>query len=127
MANITVKNQANADVIYVNAVPSAGDKSPARWTQDAASAIHGFRPVFQVMTRDNGAKNARVMEGSLKFPIIETIEGRPTQTALVPFSFSVTLPTNVDANLVAEAFHQAGNLLVSTLIRQVAVTGFAPT
>lgn len=127
MASITIKNQANADVIYVNAAPSSGDKTPAVWTLNAASSILGLRPKFTVSTRDNGSKNARVISGSLRFPIVETIDGRATQTALVPISFEGTLPTNVDGVLVQEAFHQFGNLLVSALIRATAQDGYAPT
>lgn len=127
MANITVKNAANADVVYVAATPSAGDKTPARWSLDAASPVIGLRPVFQVQTRDNGSKSARVISGSLAFPIVETIGGVAQKTALVPGTFEVTLPTNVDATLVNDAFVQLGNLLVSALVRSVASSGYAPT
>lgn len=127
MANITVKNAANADVVYVAATPSAGDRVPARWTQNAANAIIGFRPVFQVVTRDSSGKPGRIMDGSLRFPVVETVGGVPTQVALVPATFSITLPTNVDATVVSDAFVQLGNLLASSLIRAVAADGYAPT
>lgn len=127
MANITVKNKANADVIYVAATPSSGDRNAARWTQDAANSIIGFRPVFQVATRDSGGKPGRIMEGSLRFPVVETVGGVSTQVALVPLSFSATLPTNVDSTVVSDAFVQFGNLLASTLVRAVADSGYAPT
>lgn len=127
MANITVKNKAGADVVYNAATPSSGDRNPARWTQNAANAIVGFRPVFQVATRESGGKPGRLMEGSLRFPIIGTVNGVPTQLALVPLSFSATIPTNVDATEVSDAFVQFGNLLASTLIRAVADDGYAPT
>lgn len=127
MANITVKNAANADVVYNVASPSAGDKTAARWTQNAANAIIGFRPVFQVATRDSTGKPARILDGSLRFPIVETVGGVETQVALVPMTISATLPTNVDAAKVADAFVQFGNLLASTLIRSVSSDGYAPT
>jgi len=127
MANITVKDSANADVVYVAATPSAGDRSPARWTQNAANAIIGFRPVFQVVTRDSTGKPGRIMEGSLRFPITATVNGVETQLAVVPMTFQATLPTNVDATKVADAFVQWGNLLASTLIRSTASDGYAPT
>lgn len=127
MGNITVKNAANADVVYTASVPSAGDRSPARWTANAASAIIGFRPVLQVVTRDNGKQSGRHMEATFRYPIVETIEGRPTVTATVPFTLSGTLPTNVDGTLVSDAFVQLGNLLASSLIRAVASEGYSPT
>jgi len=127
MANITVKNAANADVVYVAATPSAGDRSPARWTQNAANAIIGFRPVFQVVTRDSSGKPGRIMEGSLRTPITTQVNGVETQLAVIPMTFQSTLPTNVDATLVADAFVQWGNLMASSLIRAVALEGYAPT
>lgn len=127
MANITVKNAANTDVIYVSKVPSAGDRSPAKWTADALSTIVGQRPMFTVETRDNGPKNGRVFESALSFPIVETVGGVPTVVATVPLRCSGTLPTNVDSSKVTDAFIQNGNLLVSTLIRDVGSTGYAPT
>lgn len=127
MANITVKNAANADVIYVAAAPSAGDKIPAVWTQNAASGIVGQRPKFTLATRDNGKGTGRHVSGAIRFPIVETIGGIPTVTAIVPLSLEGTLPTNVDASLVSEAFIQFGNLIVSTLVRSSAADGYAPT
>lgn len=128
MANITVKNAANADVVYTAAVPSAGDRSPAKWTANAGQAIVGFRPMVTVQTRDGGSgKPGRIMEGTFKYPVIETVNGVPTQTAIVPGNFSITLPTNVDSTIVADAYVQFGNLLASSLFRAVSVDGYAPT
>lgn len=41
MANITVKNNAAADVIYVAQVPSAGDKTPANGPKTPLLASSG--------------------------------------------------------------------------------------
>lgn len=127
MANITVKNAANADVLLTAATPSAGDRSPAKWRANAASAIVGHRPEFSVVTRDNGRKNGRVIEATISFPILQTIGGVETMVAKVPLALSGTLPTNVDSALVNDAFIQAGNFLVSALIRSTAAEGYAPT
>lgn len=128
MANITVKNAANADVIYVAATPSGGDRLAARWTQNAASAILGHRPKFQVTTRDTqGSKPARHVDFRLDFPVVETINGIPTIVAVVPMSGNGVIPLDVDGTKVQDAFVQAGNLLVSTLVREIFATGYAPT
>lgn len=127
MANITVQNAAAANVVYVSKVPSAGDRSPAKWTQDALNAIPGFRPRFDVMTRDNGNQNGRIIEGNFAYPITATVNGVETLLGTVPLRFSGTLPTNVDATKVNDAFVQFGNLLASTLIRSVGSEGYAPT
>lgn len=127
MANITVKDAANADVVYNAAAPSAGDRSPAVWRCNAASSIIGHRPHFTVLTRDNQKQNGRAFEARFSFPIVDDVDGLPTVLAKMPFQVTGTLPTNVDSAVVNDAFIQMGNLLVSTLIRSVASEGYAPT
>lgn len=127
MANITVQDAAAANVVYVKKTASAGDRSPAKWTQDAAHAVPGFRPRFEMTTRDNGNKNGRIIEGNYGFPIVATVNGVDTLLATVPLQFNGTLPTNVDATKVNDAFVQFGNLLVAALVRAAAAEGYAPT
>lgn len=128
MANITVKNKANADVVYNAATPSAGDRSPAVWRQNAASTIAGFRPKFTFVMRDNARKNGRLFNADLEFPVtITDANGELVLRAKVPIRASGTLPTNVSSEVVQDAFVQFGNLLVATLIRASADEGYAPT
>lgn len=127
IANITVQNAAAANVIYVAKVPSSGDKTPALWTQDAASGIPGFRPRFDVVTRDNGNKTTRIIEGNFSFPVTSVIGGVDTLLGTVPFRFSGSMPVGLDITKINDAFVQFGNLLVSTLIRSTAQDGYAPT
>jgi hypothetical protein len=127
MANITIKNSADADVVFSAATPSSGDKSPAQWTSNSASATIGNRPKFGVQTRDNSRGNGRVLEINFNFPILQTIAGVETVVARVPLTASGTLPTNVDASKVSEAFLQFGNLISSDLIREAMADGYAPT
>lgn len=127
MANITVKNKAGTDVVFVAATPSAGDSSPAVWRQNAASSAISSRPRFTLLTRDNARKDGRVIDGSFSFPVMVDVAGIPTLAATVPLRFNGTLPTNVDSAVVADAFVQFGNLLVSTLIRSVSEDGYSPT
>lgn len=127
MANITVQNAAAANVIYVAKVPSAGDRSPAKWTQDALTVIAGFRPRIDVVTRDNGNKDGRIVEGNFSYPVTATVNGVETLLATVPMRFNGTLPTNVDSTKVNDACVQFGNLLASTLFRSVFSEGYAPT
>lgn len=127
MANITVKNAANADVVYTAAVPSAGDRSPARWTANGSTAIIGHRPFLEVKTRSNGNNTGRIIEGQYIFPITGTVNGATVLLARVPGAFSFTMPTNVDSALASDGFVQFGNLIVSALIRAAAAEGYAPT
>lgn len=127
MANITVKNAANVDVVYVAKVPSAGDRSPARWTFDAASPIIGFRPTLEMMTRSNGSGNGRICEFNYSFPITKVVSGETVLAGKAPFKGAFTLPTNVDGSIASDAFVQLGNLIASALIRSAAADGYAPT
>lgn len=127
MANITVQNAAAANVIYVAKVPSAGDRSPAKWTQDAMNLVPGFRGKFDVVTRENGNQNGRIIEGNFSYPVTATVNGVETLLGTIPLRFSGTLPTTLDSTKVNDAFVQFGNLLASALIRSVASEGYAPT
>lgn len=128
LANITVKDAANADVVYNGVVPSAGDRSPARFQAIAASPIAGNRPTLSVLTRDNGNKDGRVLEASFRFPITATDPNGTVRTvAVVPMQVHGTLPTNVDASKVADAYVQFAGLMASALLKAVAADGYAPT
>lgn len=126
MANITVLDSASANVVYNVATPSAGDRSPAVWRQNAAHVNIGFRPKFTLVTRDNQKANGRIFAATFSFPCVVAISGVDTVVATVPMSISGTLPTNVDSSFAEDAFVQFGNLLVSTLIRSAAAEGYAP-
>lgn len=127
MADITVKNAAGADVVYKASVPSAGDRSPARWTANAMSPIFGFRPTLEMMTRSNGSGNGRICEFNFAFPITKVVAGDTVLAGKVPFKGAFTLPTNIDAVLASDGFVQLGNLLVSALIRACVAEGYSAT
>lgn len=127
MANITVLNAAGANVVYTAAVPSAGDKTPAKWTAIASNAVAGFRAAFTAGTKDNGSQNARIFNFNGAVPIVATIDGVQTQLAKMTAKCEFTLPTNVDSTLVNDGYVQLSNAMVSALLREVANTGYAPT
>lgn len=129
MANLTVKNAANADVVWVAATPSSGDRSPAVWRFNANSDKLGYRPSFSVLMKDNGRKTGRIFQAEFKFPIAgeHSDTGSPFLMATIPFTVNGTLPTNIDVETCKDAFVQFGNLLASTLVRSAAEEGYAPT
>lgn len=127
MADIIVKDAAGADVTYVAAVPSAGDRSPAKWVANALSTIAGFRPWFSMASRDNGSKTGRQFDFAYGFPLVATINGVETRVGTVPITSSGLFPTNVDASIPADAFVQFGNLMASTLARAAVEAGYSPT
>lgn len=127
MANITVTNVAAANVTYVAATPSAGDKSAAIWKQNALSSVPNQRPSFTVLTRDNAAKTARHLSISLRYPVTQTVSGVTSVVAVIPVNLECTLPIGIDSAMNKEAFHQFGNLISSSLVRSVSEEGYAPT
>lgn len=129
MANITVKDSANADVVWVASVPSSGEKSPAVWRLVANSDKLQFRPTFSLSLKENGRNNGRIFSAEFKFPLAgeNSDTGTPFLYATIPFNVSGTLPTNVDVATLNNAFVQFGNLLASTLVRSSASEGYAPT
>lgn len=128
MANITVKKaDGTTDIVYSAVMPSSGDKTPAVWRANAVSTIPKHRPVFSILTKDNGPRTARHVSGVFKFPAVSTVGGVETQTATVPLSFEGTLPTTIDAAVVKEAVYQFGNLLVAALVRAQLEEGYAAT
>lgn len=129
IGNITVKKaDGTTDVTYVAAVPSAGDKSPAVWTQDAASGVQAMRPRFEMKTQNNGSNTLRQAHFALKFPVgyTDPVTGVDTRLASIEFAGSLFCAKQLTTTQWAEAFAQLGNLLCSTLIRDSVTTGFAP-
>lgn len=128
MANITVKKaDGTTDIVYNAIMPSSGDKSPAVWYAKSASTIPKHRPMFSLLTKDNGPRTARHASGVFKFPAIVMVGGQENLVATVPLSFEGTLPTTIDAAVVKEAVYQFGNLLVAALVRAQLEEGYAAT
>jgi len=128
MADITVKKADNVtNVVYVKHSPSAGDKTPAVWKQNALSTIPMHRPVFTFMTKDNGPKTARQFTATLKYPIVSIENSVPVLKAITPITATGTLPMNVSALDVKEAAYQFGNLMVDALIRASLDEGSSPS
>lgn len=125
MANITVKDALNTDVVYVAGSPSAGDKVPARWKANALGSTWASRPEFSLISRSNSRGTTRVFDGTFKFPIVDPVLG--TITDIIPGTFQFTAVNRVDAARNKDAFIQFGNLIAAALIRAAVEDGYSPT
>lgn len=129
LANITVKkNDGVTDITYTGIAASSGDSSPAVFRSNSVGAAVAFRPEFRVVSRSNGSKTARRVEGSFVYP--ETVTGtdgvtRVAERALGSFSF--LLPNGMSEVNSAEAASQFLNLCAATLTKDSVKSGFAPT
>lgn len=128
MADITVKNAAAADVVYVAATPSGGDKIAAQWRLNASSGIAAFRPSLSVQSQNTGT-GVRKVEITHDWPVTYTdpVSGKVSSLGSVKTSSVVFLPPGLTTDQWKGAFIEYGNLAVSSLIRAVVETGFAPT
>lgn len=127
MANITVKKaDGTTDVTYTANVPSAGDKSPASWTQNSESA-RSLRPTISALSQYNGPRDARRVSFVGKFPVVRQVAGVPTKVATIPVEATIALPLVITDNEAGEAAAQFANILRSTLMQQVFSSGYAPT
>lgn len=130
MANITVKNAAGIDVMFVQVVASAGDSSPARWELTAAANVSLGRPFAELMARPNADKTARKVIPSLTVPYLVTDVGTGLQRVAANVVFrngEMVKPRNVPDSVVDDAVAYWAGLTSSTLWKATFSSGYAPT
>lgn len=128
MANVTVKSaNGTTDVVFVAKVPSAGDKSAARWEVDAASTYRNQRPNVSVSSQFNGERTARRVNWTANFPVVRTENSVAVVKHVVPVSMVFTIPTGLTDSEANEVTAQMGNFLASALAKQVNSEGYSPT
>lgn len=126
-ADIVVKKADNTtNVTYSLLTASAGDSSPARWTETSLSTNRAHRPTLEVRSQFNGPRTARRSNVSFKYPVLRTASGVVTRIGDVILDFSVLVPQDVDDVTAAEAVAQGTNLAVSSLIRSALTSAYAP-
>lgn len=126
MADIVVKKaDGTTNVTYVAKVASAGDKTPASWSQDAASAYRNQRPTLSISSQSNAPKTARRVQGTFKYPVLRTVDGVVVVAHEIPMSYTAAIPTAVTDAEADEAAAQFGNLLAATLVRAINSTGYS--
>lgn len=127
MANITVKkSDGSTDIVYTALTPSAGDKVPAMWSQNAQST-RSLRPLVSAISQFNGPRDARRVTISGKYPIVRSINGVDTRVGVVPIELTVALPLVLTDSESSEACAQFVNLCKSVLLQDVLSSGYAPT
>ncbi len=132
MASITVKKyDGTTDIVYDALSASGGDGSPAVWRQDTGAAAGlpvGLRSQLKLWTMWNGPKTAR----QLKFNFVLPYAVQDSTTTLYSAKDRIvaegifTMPQAIPAATLNEVY-QILNLLGSTLVKQSAATGYAPT
>lgn len=125
MANITVKKaDGTTDIVYTAMSPSAGDKTPAIWRSNSVGTSVAQRPEFRA-TSAQLSGNKRQLKTNFVYPIVDAITHKVVDYVTVVMDVKSSL-AGTDAD-VKEAVFQALNLNSSTLMKQSAADGFAPT
>lgn len=126
MVNITVKAADGVtQVVFTGIQPSAGDKVPAVWRDNAASTVPNNRPTFTVSGQYNGPRTARRMKGQVKIPVLKTVDGQEVSEDAFVFEFNGVVLQKVEDSVTSEAVHRACNLFASSLFKQQLIEGFA--
>lgn len=127
MANIVVKKaDGTTDVTYTSLTPSAGDQTPARWSNLASATVAALRSTYNSTSRFNGKRDARVVDSVLKYPDVQTISGANVVLGNCIISISGTIPLQVTDAAINEAVAQAANLFKSALMQDTYRTGYSP-
>lgn len=133
MASIVVKKfDGVTDITYDSVAGSGGDGSPAVWRQDTganAALPVGLRSLFKLWSVSNGPKTARQTKFNFVSPyaVQDSTTTRYSASDRVVIDGIMTVPQAIPAGNINEAIYQACNLLASTLVKQAAAAGYAPT
>lgn len=130
LGNITIKKaDGTTDVLFTGISPSAGDKTPAIFRSNSVGSNVLARPELRVTTQNNGTNTARRVKIDFSYPQVtdNMVQGTRTVAGRANFSLTGIVPVAMDDEIVAEACTQVINLLASPLIRDVVLSGYAPT
>lgn len=130
IANITVKkNDGTTDITFTAVVPSSGDGVYAVWKSQTVGSSPAHQPELKLSSREasNGAK--RALHAVFNYPQIAT-DTTTSLTSVVnraTISADWTIPKDMSQADINECVSQFANLLASTLMKDSAKTGYAPT
>lgn len=126
MANITVKNAANVDVVFTATASSTGDKIPAVWLNNASSAVRANRQKATIEVHDNGNGSSRVLTGVVTIPYTQVVDGRELVVAQQIYKIVGSQPKVIPDAAIADASTIAMNLFASALYKATAAEQIAP-
>lgn len=124
MANITVKNAANVDVLFTALTPSSGDTTQAQWRAMGSNLVPTNAPAIATKTQHNGPRTGRVVHVNGVFPHVQTVAGVETVIARQPFSFSTTVPLNIPVAAATDNAKVFSNLMASALLQAIIAEGY---
>lgn len=127
MANITVKDDQNTDVVFVALTPSSGDTTQAQWRADALGSTPAFAPAVATKTQYNGPKTARTVSVNGIFPVTRVVGGVEDVVAKQPFAVSTLVPLNITTAQAKRHAKIIGNLVAAALMQDIMSSGYNAT
>lgn len=124
MANITVKDEANVDVVFSSLTPSSGDTTQAQWRAAALATTPMYAPALTTRTQYNGAKNGRSFSLNAIFPVTQVDGGVETVVAKQPFQLTTTIPLNIPRAKAVRHAKILASLIASALIQEILADGY---
>lgn len=125
LANITVKDDANADVVYIARSAASGDGQYAQWSTAGPTPLASA--TLRAKAVSNGKGNGRRLEINGQIPYVLTVDGQPNVVAMQPFSVSVIVPSNQPVATSVRNATVIGNLMASALIKEIIGSTYSAT
>lgn len=124
MANITVKNAANVDVLFTALTPSSGDTTLAQWRALGSATTPTLAPALSTKTQANGPKTGRAVSVNAIFPYVSSVGGIDTVVARQPFSLTTTVPLNIPVTAATDNAKVFANLISAALLQAILAEGY---
>lgn len=126
MNNITVKDaDGTTDVVFVAVTPSAGDKSAAVWMTESTTLPRNFGDELRVSSAPNKAGSVRWLSLSFNHRVVETVNGVPVVTNVVPCTLSFPSLGTITQEELAKAAHRFVNLVGHADVVDQFLSGYA--
>lgn len=124
IANITVKNASNVDVLFTALTPSSGDTTQAQWRALGTNTVPTNAPALATKTQPNGPRTGRAVSVNGVFPFVQNVGGVETVVARQPFSLTTTVPLNIPVAAATDNAKVFSNLIASSLLQVILAEGY---
>lgn len=119
IANITVKNGLNTDQVFTAYQPQAGS-DPAVWYAKIGETRDKWTRLTALTTRSS--RTATKQRINITIPYYDALG---VKIGSIPASFEITVPDNTPASVIADAQAYSSNILNSTVVKDMILTGSA--
>jgi hypothetical protein len=129
--DITVKmNDGATNITYTKLTPSGADGQAAQWRSESVGGVAGQRPAVSLLSKWNGPKTVRRLEGEVTYPQVATdsTTGLTQIVNTVKLQLIAHIPVGTPQAVIDEAVSQGLNIFADANSFKVACkSGYAPT